>query len=77
MKRLSFVVLAIVAVVVIVRVAKESARAREWLVDPRWKEAVENYNKARERHAPQVEIEQRKREIGQIVKQLRAEQAQR
>jgi uncharacterized MAPEG superfamily protein len=79
MKRLYLVVVglivAVLAVLVVVRIAVESKHAREWLQDPRWQEAVENYKKARERNAPQVELEERKREIGVLVRQLRTEQA--
>ena len=69
------VIFAVLAVLVVARSVMESKHARGWLEDPRWQEAVEKYKKARERNAPQVEIEQRKREIGEIVQQLRAEQA--
>jgi hypothetical protein len=75
MKKILFVVAIIAAVAIVMRVVDETKRARQWLEDPRWQDAVDNYRKARERNAPQVEIEQRKREIGELVRQLRAEQA--
>jgi hypothetical protein len=49
------------------------ARLTPIVEDARWKEAVADYKSARERGAPEVELEQRKREIGRVFQELRSE----
>jgi hypothetical protein len=49
------------------------AKLKPMLEDTRWKEAIADYKRARERGAPEVELEQKKREIGRVFKELRSE----
>lgn len=52
------------------------ARLQPVLEDPRWKAAVEDYKSARRHHAPQVEMESKKKAIGEIFTELQKEKAQ-
>ena len=49
------------------------AKLKPMLEDTRWKEAVADYKRARERGAPEVELEQKKREIGRVFQELRSD----
>jgi hypothetical protein len=79
MKRLvilsGILAVAIFAVVSALQIAAQMARSQRCIQDPRWQAALAHYKAARERNAPQVELEQTKRELGLVFRQIRSEQA--
>ena len=74
-KTISWAVLIIALLLAVQTIAGRKVRAnlQPMLEDARWKEAVTNYKKARERGAPKMELEQKKREIGRVFQELRSE----
>jgi hypothetical protein len=70
--RVSLIIGLLLAVQVVAgRIIK--ARLQPMLEDDRWKEAVADYKSARERRAPEVELEQKKREIGRVFREMRSQ----
>lgn len=63
------------SVVTAVQIVGQIVRSRNCVKDPRWQEAVTAYKVARERNAPEVELERTKRELGKVFKQLQLERA--
>ena len=75
MKRLIFLAGAVFSVVTAAQIVGQIIRSRRCVQDPRWQNALAEFKAARERNAPQVEIERTKRELGLVFRQLQAEQA--
>ena len=75
MKRLIFAAGAIFSVVTAAQIIVQAVRSRRCIEDQRWQDALAEFKAARERDAPQVEIERTKRQLGRVFRQLQAEQA--
>lgn len=74
MKKLAIVAGGALTVAAAVRVLTQMVKARGCPQDPRWNEAILAYKRARERNAPEVEVEAARQELGRIYKQIQAEQ---
>ena len=66
---------AILSAVTAAQIVAQIARSRRCIEDQRWQNALAEFKAAREHHAPQVEIERTKRQLGHVFRQLQAEQA--
>ena len=73
--RILLVIGLIVAVQLIVgRIVK--ARLQPVLEDPRWQAAVNDYKDAKRHHAPEAEMESKKKAIGEVFTELQKEKSQ-
>jgi hypothetical protein len=75
MKKLIITVAAIFSAVTAAQIVAQIVRSRRCIEDQRWQNALAEFKAARERRAPQVEIERTKRQLGRVFSQLQAKPA--